>query len=59
MRGVVVGNEVLDAMPVQLLVRTAGQWLERGVVRQGDGFAWADRPTDLRPPVEVAGRTTT
>ena len=31
LRGVVVGNEVLDAMPVQLLVRTAGQWLERGV----------------------------
>ncbi|WP_436411637.1 class I SAM-dependent methyltransferase [Variovorax ginsengisoli] len=55
MRGVVVGNEVLDAMPVQLLVRTAGQWHERGVVRQGDGFAWADRPTELRPPVEVAG----
>ena len=55
MRGVVVGNEVLDAMPVQLLVRSAGQWHERGVVRQGDGFAWADRPTALRPPVEVAG----
>jgi SAM-dependent MidA family methyltransferase len=55
MRGVVVGNEVLDAMPVQLLARKGGQWLERGVVRQGDGFAWADRPTELRPPVEVAG----
>jgi SAM-dependent MidA family methyltransferase len=55
MRGVVVGNEVLDAMPVQLLVRSAGRWYERGVVRQGDGFAWADRPTELRPPVEVAG----
>jgi len=55
MRGVVVGNEVLDAMPVQLLVRSAGRWHERGVVRQGDGFAWADRPTELRPPVEVAG----
>ena len=55
MHGVVVGNEVLDAMPVQVLVRKGGQWHERGVVRQGDGFAWADRPTDLRPPVEVAG----
>jgi SAM-dependent MidA family methyltransferase len=55
MRGVVVGNEVLDAMPVQLLVRKGGQWHERGVMRQGDGFAWADRPTALRPPVEVAG----
>jgi SAM-dependent MidA family methyltransferase len=55
MRGVVVGNEVLDAMPVQLLVRTRGQWFERGVVRQGDGFAWEDRPTALRPPIEIEG----
>eukprot|EP01030_Chromulinospumella_sphaerica_P022059 gene22059-22018_t len=34
--GVVVGNEVLDAMPVQLLARHGGQqggvWHERGVV---------------------------
>jgi len=55
MRGVVVGNEVLDAMPVQLLVRTGGAWFERGVVRDGEGFAWEDRPTDLRPPVEIEG----
>ena len=31
LRGVVVGNEVLDAMPVQLLVRREGVWFERGV----------------------------
>ena len=55
LRGVVVGNEVLDAMPVQLLVRTKGEWFERGVVRHGDGFAWEDRPTELRPPVEIHG----
>ncbi|VTU20219.1 hypothetical protein E5CHR_00942 [Variovorax sp. PBL-E5] len=55
MRGVVVGNEVLDAMPVQLLARAGGQWFERGVIRQGDGFAWEDRPTALRPPVEIEG----
>ncbi|MBB3177127.1 class I SAM-dependent methyltransferase [Variovorax sp. Sphag1AA] len=55
MNGVVVGNEVLDAMPVQLLARSGGQWFERGVVAQGDGFAWSDRPTDLRPPVEIEG----
>ena len=55
MRGVVVGNEVLDAMPVQLLVRTQGRWFERGVVRQGEGFAWQDRPTELRPPFEIEG----
>ena len=29
--GVVLGNEVLDAMPVQLLARVGGVWRERGV----------------------------
>ncbi len=56
--GVVVGNELLDAMPVQLLVRQAGSWHERGVVAQNDPqrpWAWSDRPTDLRPPVPIDG----
>jgi SAM-dependent MidA family methyltransferase len=53
--GVVVGNEVLDAMPVQLLQRTQGVWHERGVVSAGEEFAWQDRLTDLRPPVEIEG----
>lgn len=53
--GVVVGNEVLDAMPVKLLARMAGQWHERGVALHEDAFAHADRPTGLRPPVEVDG----
>ena len=52
MQGVVVGNEVLDAMPVQLLARVQGQWLERGVNSLGQ---WQDRPTNLRPPLEIAG----
>ena len=56
LRGVVVGNEVLDAMPVQLLARVGGAWHERGVVGDGTGgFAWSDRPTDLRPPVGIEG----
>ena len=56
MEGVVVGNEVLDAMPVQLLHRRAGAWHERGVALDAHGaFAWSDRPTALRPPVEIAG----
>lgn len=57
MQGVVVGNEVLDAMPVQLLARVGGKWFERGVVRNvsDDGWAWADRVTELRPPVDVPG----
>jgi SAM-dependent MidA family methyltransferase len=56
--GVVVGNEVLDAMPVQLLVRKSGMWHERGVVWGGDAampLQWEDRVTDLRPPMEIPG----
>jgi SAM-dependent MidA family methyltransferase len=56
--GVVVGNEVLDAMPVQLLARKNSVWHERGVAVAPDGgerFVWADRPTPLRPPLEIAG----
>ncbi|MEK8024627.1 class I SAM-dependent methyltransferase [Pseudaquabacterium rugosum] len=54
--GVVLGNEVLDAMPVQLITSPDGrQWLERGVVRTPEGaLAWDDRPTALRPPDDVA-----
>ncbi|HJV59874.1 MAG TPA: SAM-dependent methyltransferase [Albitalea sp.] len=50
MDGVIVGNEVLDAMPVQLLHFDGTRWWERGVVEHGDAFGWDDRPTDLRPP---------
>ncbi|HET8744280.1 MAG TPA: SAM-dependent methyltransferase, partial [Ramlibacter sp.] len=55
LHGVVVGNEVLDAMPVKLLARKGGVWHERGVRVEGDALAWDDRPTDLRPPLEPAG----
>ena len=48
---VIVGNEVLDAMPVQLLHFDGQRWLERGVVRHGDAFAFGDLPTPLRPPL--------
>ena len=52
MHGVVIGNEVLDAMPVTLLRFDGNAWLERGVActAGGDGFEWADRPTPLQPP---------
>ena len=50
MQGVVVGNEVLDAMPVQLLHFDGEDWFERGVVVENGAFAWADRATTLRPP---------
>ena len=78
MQGVVVGNEVLDAMPVRLLHRVGGVWHERGVALAGEAeegvaaarsdesahagpsgtqvrFVWSDRPTTLRPPLDVPG----
>jgi SAM-dependent MidA family methyltransferase len=53
LHGVVLGNEVLDAMPVQLLHWDGHDWHERGVAVADDGvaFAWADRATALRPPL--------
>jgi SAM-dependent MidA family methyltransferase len=60
MQGVVVGNEVLDAMPVKLLARVKGSWYERGVIVKSTSasdheFEWQDRPTELRPPLDIMG----
>ncbi|NRF66715.1 SAM-dependent methyltransferase [Aquincola sp. S2] len=52
MHGVVIGNEVLDAMPVQLLHWDGDAWLERGVVMKQGAFAWADRASALHPPLD-------
>ncbi|MEW5770589.1 MAG: SAM-dependent methyltransferase [Pseudomonadota bacterium] len=46
LRGVVLGNEVLDALPVHLLHWTEAGVMERGVVLGERGFAWQDRPID-------------
>ena len=41
-RGVVVGNEVLDAIPVDVARFDGSAWHDHGVVRDGaGGFAWA------------------
>lgn len=44
--GLVLCNEVLDAMPVPLVIRKNGQWLERGVTIADDQFVFSDRPAD-------------
>jgi SAM-dependent MidA family methyltransferase len=47
--GVVVGNEVLDAMPVQLVVKTEQGWKERGIGLSGISakkFVYRDRPCE-------------
>jgi SAM-dependent MidA family methyltransferase len=53
--GVVIGNEVLDAMPVQLIHFDGERWHERGVAlaEGGLGFVFADRPSALRPPLGI------
>ena len=55
MQGVVIGNEVLDAMPVRIIARVNGAWFERGIALDGEQLVWANCPTDLRPPLEVDG----
>lgn len=44
--GFILGNEVLDAMPVHLLVKQGRRWLERGVSLSGDQFIFSDRESD-------------
>ncbi len=56
--GIVLANEVLDALPVRCFEvsdqRGEARLLERGVAKQGDGFEWAARPAapDLIEAVE-------
>lgn len=42
-KGLILGNEVLDAIPVHILHKTADGWCERGVCFEGD-FVWRDYP---------------
>jgi SAM-dependent MidA family methyltransferase len=46
--GVVLANEVLDALPVTCFVKRAGHVLPLGVVWREDGFGWAEGPPDAR-----------
>jgi SAM-dependent MidA family methyltransferase len=42
--GLILANEVLDAMPVHLVAWHGTDVFERGVMVKGDNFAWSDRP---------------
>lgn len=42
--GVILGNEVLDALPVELVHWTATGPLVRGVALEGEAFVWRERP---------------
>ena len=45
--GVVIGNEVLDAMPVNLVVKAEAGWMERGIGLADGQFVFIDRPCDV------------
>ena len=48
--GVILANEVLDAMPPAVLRYDGKQWLERGVSWQDDELVYVERPTAMTPP---------
>jgi len=59
--GVVVANEVLDAMPVHVVARRGGAYFERGVAivaasGEPGEFGWAERPADARLAALAAQR---
>jgi len=52
--GVVIGNEVLDAMPVRLAVKAGDAWLERGVALDAQGaLQFVDRASDDLPLTQI------
>lgn len=48
--GVVLANEVLDAMPPMVLRHDGQRWLERGVSWQQNQLIYVERPTSVMPP---------
>ncbi|MBI5006476.1 MAG: class I SAM-dependent methyltransferase [Nitrosomonadales bacterium] len=52
--GAVIGNEVLDALPVHLLYWSDGRILERGVACPADHFVWQDRQPGCQSLLDIA-----
>jgi SAM-dependent MidA family methyltransferase len=51
--GLILCNEVLDAMPVHLLVRKRDRWFERGVSLSAEGFVFSDREADAELAAQI------
>ena len=50
--GLILGNEVLDAIPAHLIVKSNDAWLERGIgidAAFNDGLAWQDKSLQDAP----------
>ena len=54
-QGVVLANEVIDAMPVERFRAAASGCEAIGVIAAGDGFDWQARPADAALASAVAG----
>lgn len=52
--GLIVGNEVLDAMPVDLVAWGEDGLFERGVSMVGGQFSWSERTLTAGEPFDVA-----
>lgn len=52
--GIVLANEVLDAMPVHIVLKQ-GDWLERGIGFDGQGFEWGSITPDTRVLAAIRG----
>ena len=46
LRGVILANEVIDALPCKCFKRAAGGWVERGVSLSSGRLKWEDRRAD-------------
>lgn len=57
--GIMLGNEVLDAMPVHIVSWRGDQILQRGVTWQDDRFAWLERPLEHAELRTLANALTT
>ncbi|MEQ1532795.1 MAG: class I SAM-dependent methyltransferase [Sideroxydans sp.] len=56
--GAVIGNEVLDALPVHLVYWSEGRILERGVSSNGTTFMWQDRIPENAALFDIANNLT-
>ena len=54
--GLMLGNEVLDAMPVRLIGMDNGQSFERGVAVDNHQLIWQERPSDEQFPMPAEWR---
>ena len=55
--GIIIGNEVLDAMPIERIVQIADGSLKRGFVAiDGEGFAHTERELAADSPLTAAAR---